>query len=44
MFNKPHKLNLIASVEFWENKFGNDHTKVPGCEEIAPELGIEWHF
>jgi nucleoside-specific outer membrane channel protein Tsx len=42
--NKPHKLYMILSLELWENKFGNDHTKVPGCEEVSPMLGLEYHF
>jgi nucleoside-specific outer membrane channel protein Tsx len=44
LFNKPHKPDVYFAVEFWENKFGNDHTKVPGSEEVAPEFGIEYHF
>jgi hypothetical protein len=44
MFNKPHKPDLYFALEIWENKFGNDHTKVPGTEEISPTFGIEVHF
>jgi hypothetical protein len=43
-FNKPHKPDLYFQVEFWENKFGNDHTKVSGSEEVAPTIGMEIHF
>jgi nucleoside-specific outer membrane channel protein Tsx len=42
--NKPHKLNLVLSLELWENKFGNNHTKVAGCEEVSPMLGLQYHF
>jgi nucleoside-specific outer membrane channel protein Tsx len=44
LFHKAHKPDVYFAVELWENKFGNDHTKVPGSEEIAPEFGIEYHF
>jgi nucleoside-specific outer membrane channel protein Tsx len=44
LYHKPHKPDLYFQVELWENKFGNDHTKVPGTEEVAPELGVEVHF
>jgi nucleoside-specific outer membrane channel protein Tsx len=44
ILGKPHKPDLYFAVEFWENKFGNDHTKVPGSEEVSPEIGIEYHF
>jgi hypothetical protein len=44
IFQKPHKLDLVLSLELWENKFGNDHSKVSGSEEVAPMLGIEYHF
>ena len=44
LFNKPHKPDVYFMVELWENKFGNDHTKTSGCEEIAPMFGIEYHF
>ena len=44
LYNHPGKPILFFAVELWENKFGNDHTKVPGSEEVAPEFGIEFHF
>ena len=44
IINKPHKIELVLSVELWQNKFGNDHTKTPGCEEISPTLGLVYHF
>jgi len=44
MFKKPHTLYAYFQVELWENKFGNDHTKVSGSEEVSPVLGIEYHF
>jgi nucleoside-specific outer membrane channel protein Tsx len=44
LYNKPHKPDLYLAVELWQNKFGNDHTKVPGSQEVAPTIGIEYHF
>jgi nucleoside-specific outer membrane channel protein Tsx len=44
VFNKPHKPDIYLAVELWDNKFGNDHTKVPGSQEITPEIGMEVHF
>lgn len=44
LYNKPHKPDIYFAVEFWENKFGNDHTKVAGSEEVSPEFGLEVHF
>jgi len=44
IFGKAHKPDVYFQVELWQNKFGNDHTKVSGCEEVAPTLGIEVHF
>ena len=41
---KPHKVFAFLQVELWENKFGNDHTKVSGAEEISPVFGLEYHF
>jgi nucleoside-specific outer membrane channel protein Tsx len=44
IFNKPHKPDIFLAVEFWNNKFGNDHTKVSGSQEVSPEIGLEYHF
>jgi nucleoside-specific outer membrane channel protein Tsx len=44
VYNKPHKPDLYFAVELWDNKFGNDHTKVSGSQEVAPEIGVEVHF
>jgi len=44
MYNKPHKPDLYLAVELWQNKFGNDHTKVSGSQEVAPTIGLEYHF
>ena len=44
LFNKPHKPDLFFLVELWDNKFGNDHTKVSGAQEVSPQIGIEVHF
>jgi nucleoside-specific outer membrane channel protein Tsx len=42
--NKPHKPDLYLAVELWDNKFGNNHSKVPGSQQVAPTIGIEYHF
>jgi hypothetical protein len=42
--NKPHKPDLYPAVELWDNKFGNNHSKVPGSQQVAPTIGIEYHF
>jgi nucleoside-specific outer membrane channel protein Tsx len=46
MGKTPHKFDLYAQVEFWENKFGNDHTLRgnTGMEEVSPQIGIAYHF
>jgi hypothetical protein len=44
LYGKPHKPDVYFQVELWENKFGNDHTKVSGAEEVAPTIGMEVHF
>ena len=41
---KSHKPDMYLAVEFWQNKFGNDHTKVSGSQEVAPTIGLEYHF
>jgi nucleoside-specific outer membrane channel protein Tsx len=43
MFKKANKLDLYFAVELWEHKFGNSD-KLPGAEEVSPEVGIEYHF
>jgi hypothetical protein len=40
---KPNKPDLFLAVELWEHKFGNSD-KLSGSEEVAPEIGIEYHF
>ena len=41
LYNKPH---LDLAVELRDNKFGNNHSKVPGSQQVAPTIGIEYHF
>lgn len=43
LWGKSHKPDVYLAVEVWENKFGNNH-HVPGTEQIAPTVGIEYHF
>ena len=44
LYNKSHKPDVYLAVELWQNKFGNDHTKVSGSQEVAPTIGVEYHF
>jgi nucleoside-specific outer membrane channel protein Tsx len=44
LIGKKGKIYGYLAVEFWENKFGNDHSKTPGTEEVTPVVGIEYHF
>jgi nucleoside-specific outer membrane channel protein Tsx len=45
LFNKPHKPDIYLAVELWQNKFGNKSNTTPGgTEEVAPTIGIEYHF
>lgn len=43
-FNKPRFLEVSAGFQFWYNKFGNDHTRVPGSVERTPFLATRVHF
>ncbi|HEY4040341.1 MAG TPA: hypothetical protein VGM32_00685 [Rhodopila sp.] len=39
------KPDVYLAVEIWQNKFGNDHTKVSGSQQVvAPTIGVEYHF
>jgi nucleoside-specific outer membrane channel protein Tsx len=44
LYNKLHKPDAYLAVEIWQNKFGNDHTKVSGSQQVAPTIGVEYHF
>ena len=43
-FNKAAFLDLSVGFQYWFNKFGNDHTKVPGSIETAPFIATRVHF
>jgi hypothetical protein len=43
LINKPHKPDLYLAVELWHHKFGNS-SQVSGSDEVAPTIGIEYHF
>lgn len=43
-FNKPHLLDAFIGFEYWLNKFGNEHTKVPGSLAYSPFIGTAVHF
>lgn len=44
LFGKKHLPDMYFAVEYWLNKFGNDHTKVAGSYAVTPMIGIEVHF
>jgi hypothetical protein len=44
LFGKPHVPDVYFAFEYWLNKFGNDHTKVPGSLAYTPMIGVEIHF
>jgi hypothetical protein len=44
LFGKPHVPDVYFAFEYWLNKFGNDHTKVPGSLAYTPMIGMEVHF
>jgi hypothetical protein len=41
---KEHVVEGGVGLEFWENKFGNDHTKVPGSEAVSPFVFVSFYF
>lgn len=43
LFNRPHKPDIFLAVEFWHHKFGNP-SEVSGSDQVAPLIGIEYHF
>jgi hypothetical protein len=43
-FDKPHKLDAFIGYQYWLNKFGNDHTAVPGSLANAFFFGVRYHL
>lgn len=43
-FNRPKLLDVSVGYQLWYNKFGNDHTRVPGAFEHTPFLATRVHF
>lgn len=43
-FDKPNKVDAFIGYQYWLNKFGNDHTKVPGSLANAFFLGVRYHL
>ena len=39
VFGKSHLPDMYFAVEYWLNKFGNDHTKLPGS---YADLSDDW--
>jgi hypothetical protein len=46
MFGKKHVPDLYFAVEYWWNKFGNDHSRYGnvGAFAVTPMIGLEVHF
>ena len=44
VLNKPKFLDAYVGFEYWLNKFGNDHTRVPGSLAYSPLIGTAVHF
>ena len=42
-FNHPHKPDVYLAVELWEHKFGAS-SRTAGSEQVAPTIGMEFHF
>jgi nucleoside-specific outer membrane channel protein Tsx len=43
-WGQKNKLEVGVGYEYWLNKFGNDHDKVPGALANTPELVVRYHF
>ncbi|MDO9709051.1 hypothetical protein [Paracraurococcus lichenis] len=43
-FDKPHRLDAFIGYQYWLNKFGNDHTRVPGALANAFFVGLRYHL
>ena len=43
-FGDPGHYKLGFGYEYWLNKFGNDHTRVPGAEANAVFVEADYHF
>jgi hypothetical protein len=39
-----HALEAGVGYEYWQNKFGNDHTKVPGSDQSTYFLEVDGHL
>ncbi len=44
LYNKPHKPDVFFAVELWHNKFGYTSRQLSGTDEVAPTIGVEFHF
>ncbi len=44
VLNKPKVVDAFIGFEYWLNKFGNDHNKVPGSLAYSPFIGAAVHF
>ena len=43
-FGKPHNLDAFVGYQYWLNKFGNDHNRVPGALASTVFFGARYHF
>jgi len=43
-FDRPNKVDAFIGYQYWLNKFGNDHTKVPGSLANTFFFGVRYHL
>jgi hypothetical protein len=43
-FDAPCKLDAFLGYQYWLNKFGNDHTQVPGALASTVFFGLRYHL
>lgn len=44
VMNKPKRLDAFVGFEYWLNKFGGEHNKVPGSLAYSPFIGAAVQF
>jgi hypothetical protein len=43
-FDRPRRLDAFLGYQYWLNKFGNDHTQVPGALASTVFFGLRYHL
>jgi hypothetical protein len=44
VYDRPNRVDVSLGVQYWVNKFGNDHHYVPGSIALTPLLSLRYHF